>query len=206
MDAHRPTQNLSKQIAADLDVRACVISLRGRPVQASDRTAGDLEDWQFVLSDGPSYEAFSTGRTVERYSHQTYSRAFGDFSEHMTAAEIASVTAFPLLAGSERLGVMTLYASVRDPLQDRKRAHAEGSARRVTAAVKLDLLDWAVRRDLVTSEFEMATGWVMERSALSANDAAAAIRAHAYATNTPLRELCHQILGGRLDDDLWTAG
>ena len=196
MDVHSRQHNLSRQIAVELDVASCAISLAGRPVEASDLAAGDLEDWQVVLGYGPSRRAFRSGRTVEQRACDARSTDVDEFAQYMAATGVASATALPLCASGEPLGAMTIYQRSPRSLTTRERLQAKRAAERVAASIRLDPLEWVMRRDMVTAGLELAAGCVMARSTLSAADATVLIRAHAYATGTTLRETCAQVIEG----------
>jgi GAF domain-containing protein len=191
-----PPENISGQIAAGLRVESCAISLCGRPVDGSDPVAADLEDWQFVLGEGPSFTAFRTGQRVEYPNPAALAAEYLGLADHMYAAGIASVASFPIAIENKVLGAITIYQSSPRRLRSWQRRRAERSTRTVAAAIRSDVIGWAARRRLVTSEFELATGYLIANSALNADEAAIVIRARAYASGTPLREACRRILDG----------
>jgi hypothetical protein len=188
--------NISRQIAAALRVESCAISLHGRPVDASDEVAATLEDWQFVLGEGPSHTAFRTGQPVEYPNPTALTAEYLQLTDHMHAAGIASVASFPIAIANQPLGAITIYQATPRRLRSWQRRGAQRATRTVAAAIQSDPTGWATRRQLVTADFDLATGYLIAITALNADQASAIIRAHAYATGTPRREACRQILQG----------
>lgn len=187
--------HLSARIARRIRADGCGISLLGWPVEASDPVAGDLEDWQFVLGSGPSACTFQSGAATE---HVTPSRVspFPAFDEHLRTAKIASADSFPVTFGDRSVGAVTFYRASSEPLDRWHRHVAECSARDIADSIHDDAVGWAHRRPFVADNFHQAIGHVIEGQGLSADDAAVAIRAHAFASGTPLRVLCERILAG----------
>ena len=149
-----------------------------------------------MLGYGPSRRAFRSGRTVEQRACDARSTDVDEFAQYMAATGVASATALPLCASGEPLGAMTIYQRSPRSLTTGQRLQAKRAAERVAASIRLDPLEWVMRRDMVTAGLELAAGCVMARSTLSAADATVLIRAHAYATGTTLRETCAQVIEG----------
>ena len=140
MDVHSRQHNLSRQIAVELDVASCAISLAGRPVEASDLAAGDLEDWQVVLGYGPSRRAFRSGRTVEQLACDARSTGVDEFAQYMAASGNRIGHGASALRFRRATGAMTIYQRSPGSLTIRQRLQAKQSADRAAALIRLDTL------------------------------------------------------------------
>jgi hypothetical protein len=184
---------LTMLIAEHVGVDSCAITLMGYPVDGSDQTAADLEDWQFVLSDGPSIAAYESCLPVEYSDFDTIVSNCPLLAGHLVGAGMFSVAAFPIMFATTCIGTITLYSSTKG-LRRRQRRCAERWARHVSVSVGTHPDTWANRRSRVAPDFHVATGRVMATCNLAAPEAGALIQARAFACGTPLRTLCHQIV------------
>ncbi len=186
--------------AHHLRVLAVGISLRGQPLAASNRVAGDLEDAQFILGSGPLVDAYEQRSPIE--APDLTSRDWITVS-HFDEAGIVAVYAFPLLVGTTCLGVLTAYCSRSMALTDTQRtvahAHARSAARRTADQLvtrrPLTETDPAQRR---FDELHQAVGVVMAQLHVTPDEASARIRAHVYCTGTHLVDVIGDLLHGRL--------
>jgi len=166
----------------------------GRPVDGSDRIAADLEDWQFVLDEGPAPTCYRTHQFVEHPNVDSIVENCPLLAEHVISAGIRSIATFPILHESQCIGTITLYSKAPWPLRRHQRQSATRWAHRVARSVGGDVETWATRRHHVTADFDIATGFVIASSDVDAATAATMIRAHAFADATPLRSLCQSIV------------
>jgi hypothetical protein len=185
--------SLTVLIAQHVGVDSCAITLLGYPIDGSDQTAADLEDWQFVLSDGPAIAAYESQRPVEYCNPDTILDRCPLLAGHLVGAGMSSVAAFPIMFATTCVGTITLY-STSERLRGRQRRCAAGWARHVGLTVGAQPETWANRRSRVAPDFHVATGLVVAACNIAAPEAAAMIRARAFASGTPLRTLCHQIV------------
>jgi hypothetical protein len=178
---------------------------------SSDAEAAAIEELQFTFGEGPCIDAFATGRPV----------LVADLAELRTdrwpvytpAARrlgVCAVFAFPLQVGAARLGVLDVFRFRPGPL-----SRAElGQAFMLAEHAVLALLDGQERagadgrmRAEWSETFErraelfQAQGMVMVQLGLPLADALARIRAHAYTTSRPLREVAADIVARRLRFD-----
>lgn len=168
------------------------VSWRGFPVRSSNEVTDELEQWQFVLGEGPTHDAFAAGRVIEAVESDEASWPM--FREFLRVAGQQSVFAFPLLSADSCWGVLTLYRTNTDPMTD-----AERMAATRCAAASLTLL--VSGRDDDFEPFELvqrATGVVMGQLVVSADEATTRIRAHAFSNRRQLRKVVDDILSGRL--------
>jgi GAF domain-containing protein len=192
--AHQ-TGSLSHRIARQLDVDGCAISLLGRPVQASNRNAASLEDWQFVLGVGPAHAARAEGR-VAHCSATCCDPWCEPFARQLHAAGVDTATAFPIIIGARRIGTLTTYQLQQHRMRVISRRRTARAVAEVGDAVFHDVEGWARRRDLVTGNFDLAAGYLACHQDIDITDAAAIIRASAYASDRALHVVCDAILAG----------
>jgi GAF domain-containing protein len=188
-----PIDTTAGLIVEQTGVHSCAITLLGRPVQGSDRTAADLEDWQFVLADGPAVAASNSAAPVEYPDVDTILDHCPRLGPHLTEAGVGSVAAFPIMLGSRCVGTITLYSTTQ-PLRQHQRRCAERWARQLSEAIEVDPDAWADTRVAVTPDFDIAVGRVMVSSHVDPTAAELVIRAHSFATAVSLRDLCHRIV------------
>jgi hypothetical protein len=174
------------------------------PLSATDDTASALEDLQDVLGEGPCRTAFHDGTQVTAIvQDRTDARwpEFGRAAWHRVGA--LTIHAFPMRPGDEALGVFALYlrpgtvwagsadtaqfladtigaALLREPVPKLERGPVRGM--------------WSAR-----AEVHHATGMVIAQLRIPADDALALLRAHAYAHDTTLGEIAHQVVTRQLD-------
>jgi hypothetical protein len=182
---------ISVAVAAQVGVQCCAIALMGRPVDGSDTIAADLEDWQFVLDEGPAIVCYRTHHFVEHPNVDSIVEHCPLLAEHLITAGIRSIATLPVLQESQCLGTITLYSKTPCPLRRHQRQRATRWAHRVARSVGSDVETWATRRHHVTADFDVATGCVIASSDVDATTAATMIRAHAYADQQFVRALCY---------------
>ena len=185
--------NLTHLIAEEVGVDSCAIAMRGRPIDGSGQAAADLEDWQFVLGEGPAVNAYASRRPEEFADRGSIIERSPLLAEHLLAAGITSVAAFPINPRSGCLGTVTLYSHHGGLTRDQA-GRAEGWAQQLGQFISADPDAWANHRSRVTPDFNVAVGYVIASCAVDAATASALIRARAFAQARPLRELCNDIV------------
>jgi hypothetical protein len=176
---------------------------------ATDENAAQLDDLQEVTGEGPSFDAYRTGRWVE-VSVSDHA-APGDQSSRWPIFEAAVsetlgacvVYAVPILPRARTLGVLTLYQKVKRPLLlDQEEAMI------LVDAVGVALVNGTPADPGLTAEpgswplrarMHQATGMVMAQLYISPEDALALLRAHAYAHDLSLTAVSDLVLGRQLD-------
>lgn len=171
---------------------------------ATDLVATRLEDFQEVLGEGPCRDAFRTGEPVTTTLRDHPGSRWPEFTraawQNLGPLTICAV---PMRPGQETFGVLSFYfqrtgdlpesletsqfladavgaALLRDP------ESTDGNAE-VTGA-------WSSR-----AEIHQATGMVIAQLHVPAEDALAILRAHAYAHDTTLAGIAHQVVTRQLD-------
>jgi hypothetical protein len=169
-------------------------------VFASDQVARDLEGLQEIAGEGPGYEAARTERMVT-------ARLDGDADQRwpMLAHAVeerhgpVTVHAVPLHADGTLSGVATIYTHEPRPLsQDPARvaflANAVGAALLVDASEASDDQPQAGDSWSSRSVVHQATGMVMAQVRVTAEDALALLRGHAYALDTDIGDIAARVV------------
>lgn len=168
------------------------VSWRGFPVRSSNEVIDELEQWQFVLGEGPSHDAFSAGRVVE--AGEADHASWPMFAEFLKGAGQQSVFSFPLWSGDSCWGALTLYRTNTDPMTGAERMAATRCAETSMTFLMSGLDDDFEPFELV----QRATGMVMGQLVVGADEATTRIRAHAFSNRRQLRQVVDDILSGRL--------
>jgi hypothetical protein len=167
-----------------LDMAGVGVSLAGQPTHASTPIAHVLEQTQYVLGEGPMLDAYRTRLPVEVVGIPPGDSA-GWLQLDFAARGIGTVLAFPLMVGHTCLGAMTLY---------RRRAIDLDFEQRALVLVVADQAAVGIGSLIVSSrltplrhpalggldELRQAIGIVMGQLRVSAEEASARLRAHAY--------------------------
>ncbi|MHA6623151.1 GAF and ANTAR domain-containing protein [Pseudonocardia sp. DLS-67] len=225
-DGRGLAQRICEACVDGLDVDGAALSLLTASVSretlwATDATAELLEDLQFTLNEGPCMEAATTGNPVlvPDLHHDTETARWPIF-----AAEVAQQTpvgalfALPLQWGTVNLGVLDLHRSTPGELGADQWRDAVAAAD--TAAVMLlgqrtdpqphgpaapgsnghrdsagGWLDHALGH---RAEIHQATGMVLAQLGISATDALARLRAHAFVHQRLLIDVARDVVDRRL--------
>ncbi|WP_454051205.1 GAF and ANTAR domain-containing protein [Cellulomonas sp. Marseille-Q8402] len=163
---------------------------------ATDDTAARIEQIQDVVGHGPSAEVLKSDAPVSASLADPATRwpEFAEMAARQTTA--LSLTAVPLHAGPGVLGVLTLYRSRPGTL-----ARSLDDLAFVADVIAVAVLDdtqpgtspaaasWDER-----SLTHQAVGMVMAQLAVTADDALALLRAHAFALDLTLPAVARQVL------------
>ena len=196
-----------------LDVDGAAISLLTSTVArqtlaTTDETAELLEDLQFTLNEGACVEAAATGRPVlvpdlRRGSEVAQWPVFA--AAVMERSPVRALFALPLQWGAVNLGVLDLYRLTARGLDDEQLQDALSSAD-TAALMMLGLrtdpdhggagwLDHAVAH---RAEVHQATGMVSIQLDISAPEALARMRAHAFVHDRLLNDVARDVVARRL--------
>ncbi|BEL01854.1 GAF domain-containing protein [Actinoplanes sichuanensis] len=177
---------------------------------ASDPLSEHVEELQFLLGEGPCLEAFDRRRPVliPDLAGEAMTR-WPAYAPEAHDRGVRAVFAFPLQVGAARLGVFDVFREHPGRLSDQHLADALCFAD-VAVEYLLDRQRDAAEApgepapDDVTeavgnrAELFQAQGMVMVQIQGSITDAAARIRAYAYAENRSLGQVAHDIVAGDL--------
>ena len=174
---------------------------------ASDDVAAHLDELQFDLGEGPSWEALSSGQPALHSHVQSESDPiWPEFASAIQGADVGAIYAFPLLVGSLQVGAVDLYSNDTGQLTHRQVADATALAkiatwqvlRRVLARNPLDVDDFQSGPVFSRREIHQATGMVIAQLDVTADDATLLLRAHAFSRDRSVREIASDIVERRL--------
>lgn len=207
--------HLCAAAVAEVDVDGAAITVLAGPTRqdtlhASNQSAGDLEEWQLILGQGPSLDAFAGGGPVLAADLESaeYLTRWSAFTRSALDGGARALFALPMQVGAIRLGVLSLYRSRAGGLSPLELADALAYA---DAAVLL-LLDAAAGLTPDAAEFawqgidptahraqvHQATGMVLAQLGVGADAAFARLRAYAYANDRSLGDVARDVVERRL--------
>lgn len=179
-------------------------------VHASDRVAGEIEEWQQSLGEGPAVDAFAAGGpvlAVDLGSTDSLGR-WPAFAPMALESGATAVFALPIQVGAIRLGVMDLYRARRGMLD--RVEFSDALAFTQAAGVLLindvvgarpDTAEPAWQHDDPTAhqmQVHQATGMIIAQLGTTAETAYARLRAYAYAHDRRLGEVAREVVERRL--------
>ncbi|MHA6780973.1 GAF and ANTAR domain-containing protein [Pseudonocardia saturnea] len=207
---------------AGLDVDGAVLSVLTATVSrttlwASDPTAELIEELQFSLNEGACIEAAVTGRPVfvPDLSHATETARWPMFAAAIAErTPVRALFALPLQWGTVNLGVLDLYratpgglsaAQYRDALSAADVAALMMLGQRTDPAVGAEIGhndglggSWVDEASGHHAEVHQATGMVLAQLGISATEALARLRAHAFAEQRLLVDVARDVVARRL--------
>jgi GAF domain/ANTAR domain len=174
------------------------------PLSLSDQVATSLENLQDVTGQGPCLTAYQQQFHVATSVRDQPDPRWPEFSRaawHEVGA--LTVHAFPMRPAGDIFGVLGVYYT-----HDDGPAESDDVAQFLADAIGAALLRDPVPQDgsgnddgmwSVRAEVHQATGMVVAQLHLPADDALAILRAHAYANDTTLAGIAHQVVTRQLD-------
>ena len=193
-------------------VDAAALTVRADAVQetwgASDEWAGELEQLQYTVGEGPGAEAFATGGPVLAPDLAADSDRWPGFAQASLPIGVAAMFAFPLQLGAIRLGTLDLYRGRPGRLSSRELTDAAVLANLATVAV----LEQA-RQDRATGDSELsdpsgsyqevsiATGMVAVQLRIGLDEALVRLRSRAFAEGRSVLEIAREVLGRKIRFD-----
>jgi hypothetical protein len=216
---HALAEQICRACVAGLDVDGAALSLLTRSsaretLWATDPTAELLEDLQFTLNEGACMEAATTGApvSVPDLAAGVEVRRWPVFAAALAEqAEVGALFALPLQWGAINLGVLDLYRRTSGGLAPEQWRDALGAvdvATLLLLSARTDPDDgYDGGLDPATSaraEVHQATGMVLAQLDISAEDALARLRAHAFVEQRLLIDVARDVVARRLrfSDDM----
>jgi hypothetical protein len=209
-----------------LDVDGAAISLFTASVSretlwATDATVQRLEDLQFALNEGACMEAATTGCPVlvPDMQHSTETARWPVFAAAVAEqTPVRALFALPLSWGAANLGVLDLYRRTPGALDDVQLRDALAAAdtasmligqrtstddTSVASAIgaspeEVDRGRWLDPTPGHRAEIHQATGMALVQLRITATDALARLRAHAFAHQRPLIDVARDVVERRL--------
>lgn len=167
----------------------------------------DIEELEITLDQGPCLEAYLTGEQVLADDLQRCHARWPEFTPRIIDLGMRSVAAFPLQLRDDRIGALILYRREPKPfaagevglgqaladvaavgiLQERAVVEAERRSQQLQHALDNRVL------------IEQAKGVLAERHGMPPRAAFEMLRRHARNNNRRLRDVCRELMDGRLD-------
>lgn len=205
--SHESRSSLCAPFLAVLPVTGASVSMLATPVALSTMCATDdfaayLDELQFDLGEGPSWDALSSREPVidNDFDGEGHTR-WPLFRAAVTGGIVHGIYAFPLAVGGLELGAIDLYSSLPTALSESEIAGATAMA---------EVTSWEVLRRIVADdepepetpysrrEVHQATGMVLVQLDITAEDAILLMRAHAFSSGRSVREIANDVVECRL--------
>lgn len=170
---------------------------------ASDEDVEELERVQYALGEGPTGEAFRSGRAVLVADLRSPSSAvrWPMLAQKTGHLPVSGLFAIPMQLGAINIGICLAYRH-RPGLLPARDLHdllrAVDSATLALLAVRAGTAQSALDHRPIAPTIHQATGMVVAQLRSSAEEAFARIRAHAYVTGRSLEEVADDIVRRRL--------
>ena len=177
-------------------------------VSASDAMAARIDELQFVLGEGPHWDALRSGQPVLAPDLRVANRDdWPMLSGALAEFEVGALFAFPLRTGAVTIGVVDLYRAEPGPLSKSDVVKAIDLAREVAPrafqfAITLANDDEPPTIGLAVEmrrEVHQATGMILVQLDTSATEAFARLRAHAFASGISIQEVAKDVVQRRLN-------
>lgn len=207
--------SLCAAFVSDLGVSGAsitVVSHGGRhsTICSSDNTAARAEALQFVVGQGPHWDALASRAPVISTDLGAASEErWPLFVDGLGGLGIASIFAFPMLMGAALVGVVDLYSLTPRSVDQEFIAKASLAAGRVAMGAVQRALRSATDATSEESpmapalrrEVHQATGMIISQLDISATAAFARLQGQAFVTERPIDDVAHDVVLGRLDFD-----
>ncbi len=176
-------------------------------LSATDGTAELLEDLQFTLNEGPCVEAAMSGNPVlvPDVQHTTDTARWPVFAGAVgERTDVRALFALPLQWGAINLGVLDLYRRMPGNLNDEQRRDAIGAADVAALMLLGHRTDpggdggWLDSTAASRAEVHQATGMVLVQLGVTAPEALARLRAHAFAHGRLLIDVARDVVARRI--------
>jgi hypothetical protein len=181
---------------------------RQSTVWASNPLAARLDELQFELGEGPHWDALRLARPVlvPELGPDQFA-AWPMLSSYIAELSIAAVFSFPMFMGAVTVGVTDLYRSIPGALDAADIATAVRLTRQFARATVQRALDSATNESgaelpstpAMRREVHQATGMILVQLNLSATEAFARLRAHAFVTGRSVQSVAHDVVSRTID-------
>lgn len=178
---------------------------RASLIHATDATAARLEEMQFDLGEGPSFDAFRTAALVSA-PDLLATEQWPVFLRSAAELTVGAIFTFPLMLGAACTGTVTCYRSTPGNLDEHSaeigtslcRAIAGPAFRRAILLAEHESADHEAPIES-RREIHQATGMVLDQLDISATDAFSRIRAYAFSSGYTVQEIAHAVVSRRLN-------
>jgi GAF domain-containing protein len=181
----------------------------GETVAASSKDVWALDQDQYAAGDGPCLEAARSGRVVRTSMEEARSR-WPEFARSARAAGVESYLSCPLFLGDDFAGSLNLYSARPHGFADFDVALLELYVTAACAAID-NARRYALAREVADqlavaldsrTVIDQATGIVMARSGVTAEQAFAVLARQSQNTNVKLRTIASRLVAGHAGRDL----
>ncbi|WP_347757407.1 GAF and ANTAR domain-containing protein [Agrococcus sp. ProA11] len=206
-------QDLLSPFITMLPVSGASITVASGPghstLGATDPLASRLEQLQFELGEGPHWSAVRSGEPVLVPSLHESGSSWPVFAAAARTLDVEALFAFPLTLGAATVGVVDLHRTSAGPLTGSEVATARSLAS-IASAIALGIAarSASAREELAIAPspelrrvVHQATGMVLVQLDITATEALARLRAHAFASGTPLESVASDVVARRLRFD-----
>ena len=206
-------QPLCELFVDELPVTSASVSVfdrdgRQSTVCASDAIAARLDALQLELGEGPHWDSLRTAQPILVPSLRDEGPArWPTFTIGALELGVLALFVFPMFVGAATVGVVGLSSAKVGPLDARQLATAE----RLTRSITRRSVQWALdeARDDLTAEVpaapamrrevHQATGMILAQLDVTATEAFARLRAHAFATSRTVEDVARSVVTRELD-------
>jgi hypothetical protein len=208
---------LCRSLTADLDITGASVILMSSNesdgvAAASDERSQALGELPFSVGEGPCHDAYKARRPVLTPDlREVPGGRWPGYASAALSSGVHAVYAFPLHVGAASFGILDAYAERPGSLSADQEAVALTFAQIATEILldgDLTTPDGQLDPGLSTAldgraEIHQAQGMVIVDLGIDPAQALARMRAHAFATGTPLIDLARKIIDGLTlrDDD-----
>lgn len=177
-------------------------------VSASDPLASRLDEMQLMLGEGPRWEAVHTGRAVLSPDIvRENNPRWPTFGERATGLGVSALFTFPIIIGGVMIGAVDLYRTTPGPLGADETSRARSLTRMVAAPAVARAVLSAHQHNSVEHtgapalrrEVHQATGMILIQLDVTADDALALLKAHAFVQGRAINEVASDVVNRRLD-------
>src|SRR4051812_32739108 len=189
-------------------VTVSLLPARGAPellwTDPADRFGHTLEDLQYAVGEGPTWQAARTGHavTVPDLTAAAATRRWPAFAPAAARTRARAVIAVPLCRDGVSVGALTGYRTIPAPFPDGQQRDCTLFAR---AAVDLLLQtppeSWGTDADgvdLYRAEVHQAAGMLSVHLRVGVEQALLRLRAYAWRSDRSLGDVAHDVVTGRL--------
>lgn len=166
-----------------------------------------VQELQLELGEGPGVDAWAGNAPVLEpdLTHPQTDR-WPTFAQAAGQAQVAAVFAFPMHVGAIRIGVLVLYRDHAGPLSAEEVARGlvlADVASQIVLAVQAGAPSDSVHQLLAGepphwAEVHQSTGMISIQLGVGVDEAFVRLRAHAFASGRPLREVARAVVERRL--------
>ncbi|MET4098134.1 GAF domain-containing protein [Agrococcus sp. UYP10] len=213
-DSSAPFRESASELLAPflelLPVSGASISVAAGPshstLGSTDAVAAQLEQLQFELGEGPHWTALRSGRAVLVADVRTDSAMWPVFAAAASELSARALFAFPLQLGAATVGVVDLYRAAPGDLSGADVAAARSLAlvassaamRLASASASQEVAGVHAAAPELRRVVHQATGILVVQLDVTATEAFARLRAHAFASGVPLDAVARDVVARRL--------